>query len=88
MTEPRKALEEAGARTDMVAADKGEVQGMDHDEKGSRFPADVARGSMSAGRHDARLLPGGVANLDRAVVVTAAWLPAGNRMIFPPLIKR
>ncbi len=34
MTEPRKALEAAGAKADLVSPEKKEVQGMNHDEKG------------------------------------------------------
>ena len=41
MTEPRKALQQAGAKTDLVSPEKGEVQGMNHDEKGDKFPVDV-----------------------------------------------
>src|SRR5690606_11449686 len=33
MTEPRKALEEAGARTEIVSPAKGEVQGWNHFDK-------------------------------------------------------
>jgi len=65
MTEPRKALEESGAAADLVAPDKDEVQGMNHDEKGSKFPVDARLGSGSASQYDALLLPGGVANPDR-----------------------
>jgi protease I len=65
MTEPRKALEEAGAKTDLVAPKKGEVQGMNHDEKGRSFPVDAPLGSVSPSQYQALLLPGGVANPDR-----------------------
>src|ERR1700689_1925493 len=65
MTEPRKALHEAGAETDLIAPDKDEVQGMNHDEKGARFPVDGQLASVSASEYDALLLPGGVANPDK-----------------------
>jgi len=65
MTEPRKALNEAGARTDLIAPDKDEVQGMNHDEKGNKFPVEKRLASVSVSEYDALLLPGGVANPDQ-----------------------
>ena len=72
MTEPRKALEEAGAKADLIAPGAGTVQGMNHDEKGSRFPVDVKLESISAMDYDALLLPGGVANPDRLRLIPSA----------------
>jgi protease I len=37
LTEPRKALEAAGAKTVIVSPAKGEIQGMNHHEKGDKF---------------------------------------------------
>jgi protease I len=71
MTEPRKALEAAGAKTDLISPEK-EVQGMNHDEKGDRFKADVALDSVSPSDYDALLLPGGVANPDKLRTMPAA----------------
>src|SRR5579863_9308845 len=64
MTEPRKALQQAGAKTDLVSPVKGEVQGMNHEEKGDKFPVDVDLNDADAKDYDALLLPGGVANPD------------------------
>lgn len=83
MTDPRKALQEAGAAADLIS-DKDEVQGMNHDEKGSRFPVDVRLESASPSQYDALLLPGGVANPDRlrtiprAVQFVKAFAEAGK----------
>ena len=74
MTEPRKALDEAGAKTDLIAPEKDEVQGMNHDEKGSKFPVDVRLGEVSASEYDALLLPGGVANPDKLRTIPQAVL--------------
>jgi protease I len=42
MTEPRKALEEAGARAEIVSPGKGEIQGMNHNEHcGILVPSEV-----------------------------------------------
>ncbi len=60
MTEPRKALEAAGAKTDLVSPDGSEVRGMNHHEKGDKFPADRDLKKVSARDYDALLLPGGV----------------------------
>lgn len=71
MTGPRQALEQAGAKVDLIAPEK-EVQGMNHDEKGKKFPADRDLGSTSADKYDALLLPGGVANPDKLRTIPQA----------------
>jgi protease I len=72
MTEPRKALQLAGAQVDLIAPEKREVQGMNHDEKGSKFPADTQLGAVSVSDYDALLLPGGVANPDKLRTIPQA----------------
>lgn len=64
MTEPRKALEQAGAKTDIISPAQGEVQGWNHDEKADTFPVQVPLRSANASDYDALLLPGGVMNPD------------------------
>ncbi len=65
MTSPRKAVEDAGAKADLIAPGKQEVQGMDHDEKGNKYPVDVQLSEASPSDYDALILPGGVANPDK-----------------------
>jgi protease I len=65
MTEPRKALEAAGAKTEIVSPAKGEVQGWNHFDKADRFHVDVPIDAANAEDYDALLLPGGVANPDQ-----------------------
>lgn len=72
MTEPRKALEEAGATADLISPEEKEVQGMNHDEKGRKFKVDVKLASAAPSDYDALLLPGGVANPDKLRVNPAA----------------
>lgn len=72
MTEPRKALEQAGATADLISPEKKEVQGMNHDEKGEKFKVDRTLDSASASDYDALLLPGGVANPDKLRMNPAA----------------
>jgi protease I len=65
MTEPRKALDQAGAQTVLISPQQGQVQGANHDEEGDTFPVDMPLDSANAEEFDALLLPGGVANPDR-----------------------
>ena len=64
LTEPRKAVEEAGADVDVVSLETGEIQGMDHMDKGETFAVDRAVSKASASDYDGLVLPGGVANPD------------------------
>ena len=65
LTEPRKALDEAGAVTQIVSPAEGEVQGWNHFDKADMFPVDVPLDEANADDFDALLLPGGVANPDQ-----------------------
>jgi protease I len=64
LTEPRKALEAAGAEVELVSIGAGEFQGFEHLDKGETFIADKAAKDASAGDYDGLVLPGGVANPD------------------------
>lgn len=64
LTHPWEALEKAGATVDLVAPGGGEVQGMNHMDKGDLFRADKAVSEASAEDYDGLVLPGGVANPD------------------------
>jgi protease I len=63
-TEPRKALEDAGATVEHIATEKGEVQLFEHLDKADTVKADKATSDVSADDYDALMLPGGVANPD------------------------
>lgn len=65
MTEPRKALDEAGASTMIVSPMDGEVEGWNHFDKGDKFTVDIKLSDANAADFDALLLPGGVANPDQ-----------------------
>ena len=65
MIEPRRALEQAGAETEIVSPSQGEVQGWNHFDKADRFHVDVPLDQADAEGYDALLLPGGVANPDQ-----------------------
>lgn len=64
LIEPRKALDQAGATTEVVAPKHGKVKGWNHTEWGNEVPVDVALQSAKADDYHALLLPGGVMNPD------------------------
>src|SRR4051795_7766298 len=84
LTEPRKALEEAGAQVELLAPEGGEVQAFNHLDKADTFPVDRTTGEASADDYDALMLPGGVANPDNlrmhedAVALVRGFFEAGK----------
>jgi protease I len=64
LTEPWKAAREAGAETHLVSLKTGEIQGLNHMDKGDTFKVDRAVADAHATEYDALVLPGGVANPD------------------------
>jgi protease I len=64
LTEPRKALDQAGAKTVVVSPAQGQAKGWNHTEWGDKIPVDVPLQQAKAGDYDALLLPGGVMNPD------------------------
>jgi protease I len=64
LTEPVKALKEAGAKVEVVSPKSGEIQGFKHHDKGDKVKVDTALSSADAARYDALVLPGGVINSD------------------------
>jgi protease I len=64
MSLPKKALEEAGANTDMICPQK-KIKGAIHDQPGDEFHADVLLDEADPNQYDALVLPGGVANPDK-----------------------
>ena len=72
LTEPRKALDAAGAATYLVSPVSGQVQGMNEDQFGDNLPVDVALSEARPAEYDALLLPGGVANPDHLRIIPEA----------------
>ncbi|RST55825.1 type 1 glutamine amidotransferase domain-containing protein [Variovorax sp. MHTC-1] len=64
MTEPRKALDAAGADTQIVSPKNGGVRGWKHHDPADVFEVDVPLAQAAAHEFDALLLPGGVMNPD------------------------
>jgi len=65
LVEPRKALEEAGARVELLSIKTGSIQGFNHLTPAETFSVDRAVSAADATSYDALLLPGGVANPDQ-----------------------
>jgi protease I len=84
LTEPRKALEEAGAETHIVSPVDGKVKGWEKDHWGDEFDVDVPLEQARAADYDALVLPGGQMNPDnlrvqeKAVSFTRAFVEAGK----------
>lgn len=76
LTEPKKALEEAGAHTRIVSPVADRVQGWNHDDKADAFPVDTPLAQADLAQFDALLLPGGVKNPD-----TLRTLPEAVRFV-------
>ena len=72
MTEPRKALEEAGAQTQLISPVEGQVKGWNHTDWGQTFPVDLPLNNADPKNFDALLLPGGVMNPDKLRMNTQA----------------
>ena len=84
LTEPRRALEEAGARCEVVAPKAGKIRSWMKDHWGEPLPVDQVLGRAKADDYDALLLPGGVMNPDHlrqdqnAVAFVRAFMQAGK----------
>jgi len=72
LTEPRKALDEAGATTTVIAPEAGSIQGMKHDVKTEKIKVDKTLDEVDAEQFDALLLPGGAVNADALRVIPEA----------------
>ncbi len=72
LTVPRKALDQAGAKTVVIAPKPGKIQGMHHDEKADQIDVDMTLDQAHPQDFDALLLPGGALNADQLRVVPKA----------------
>ena len=84
LTEPRKAVEQEGAETELISLEEGQIQGFEHLDKGDRFDVDEAVKDADPSDYDGLVLPGGVANPDflradqDAVEFARAFFEAGT----------
>lgn len=64
LTEPVKALREAGATVEIISEKREPIQGFKHHEKASKVGVDATLDDASPERYDAVHLPGGALNAD------------------------
>jgi protease I len=72
LTEPWKAVQDAGGTPRLLAPESGEVQAFNHLDKADTFPIDEVVADADPLSYDALVLPGGVANPDALRTVPAA----------------
>jgi protease I len=65
LVEPRKALEAAGAKTELLSIKPGTIQGFNHFDKADEHKVDKLVEEADASDYDALLIPGGVGNPDQ-----------------------
>lgn len=65
LMEPKKALEQAGAKTEVISPHSGEIQGWKHTEQGDKTKVDRTLDQANPEEFDALMLPGGVMNPDQ-----------------------
>jgi len=84
MTEPRKALDDAGAKTTLVSPKEGHVTSWTKNNWGKQFDVDMHLDKADPAAFDALLLPGGVISPDKlrmdpkAVAFVKAFVAAGK----------
>jgi protease I len=64
LEQPSQAVRDAGADTDLISLEDGEVQAFNHLDQGDTFPVDRTVADARAEDYDGLVLPGGVANPD------------------------
>jgi deglycase len=72
LTEPVKALRDAGAVVDIVSEKRGPVRGFKHHDPGDSVEANLSFDEAQPERYDAVLLPGGALNADYIRAIPAA----------------
>jgi protease I len=64
LTEPWRAVEDEGARVELISLEEGEIQGFNHYDKADTFKVDRTVEEARADDYDALVIPGGVGNPD------------------------
>jgi protease I len=65
LTEPVKALKDAGAQVEIIAPKSGEIKGLKHVEPGQAVKVDKTLDEANPADYDALVLPGGAVNADK-----------------------
>jgi protease I len=64
LTEPWKAVEQAGGRPELVSQKPGEIYAVRHHDRAGTYAVDHTVDQVTATEYDGLMLPGGVANPD------------------------
>jgi len=64
LTEPWRAVTDAGGKPELISLKPGEIQGFNHYDKADRFKVDKTVEEVSASDYDGLVQPGGVGNPD------------------------
>jgi protease I len=72
LEEPKKALEAAGAQTQVVSISQGQIRGWHHTDWGNSVSVDVTIQQANPNDYDGLVLPGGVINPDKLRMVPEA----------------
>jgi protease I len=84
LTEPWKAVEQAGGTPELVSTEVGKIQAFNHLSPADTFEADKSADSVSSSDYAGLVLPGGVANPDflrtndAAVAFAKSFFDAGK----------
>jgi protease I len=84
LTEPWKAVRDAGGDPELIAPEPGQIQAFNHLDKGDRFDVDRTVDEADPADYDALVLPGGVANpdilrtIDEAVAFARSFFEDGK----------
>jgi protease I len=84
LTEPWKAIEEAGGTPELISLESGQVQAFNHLDKADTFKVDRTVDQADEADYDGLVLPGGVANPDflrtneKAVAFTRSFFESGK----------
>jgi len=86
LTGPKDALEQAGARVEILSTKEGSVKGWNHDKPADDFKVDGTFKAANIKNYDAVVLPGGVQNADTIRIdADAQRLVQGNDASGKPL---
>jgi protease I len=84
LTEPWKAVEQAGGQPELISIEPGKVKGFNHFEPGDEFDVDKTFADAAVDDYDGLVVPGGVHNPDQlrsddaAVAFVKAFFAAGK----------
>ena len=65
LTSPKKAMEDAGIKVDILSTEQGKVKAWNHDHWSIELPVDANLADANPFDYDALMIPGGVINPDK-----------------------